>query len=190
MLGESWANKDQKEQLRFSMTKQQDAWDPEFDSFEASAAGGDNMDVEKVINALQILQKAKLLDRDNFLPKVNEILKMPDASANLSMMLQLIAMQAQNEPEAQEINQPMEMEPVMETINELAESTPLVSLAPSPAKKTEIIGHASEGPFIGQSLHDVRLEDILNSASCTPLQQETNNILIKNSYCALDNSKS
>jgi len=85
MLGESWANKDQKEQLRFSMTKQQDAWDPEFDSFESSVA--ENMDVQKVIQALQVLQKAKLLDAENFLPKVSEILKMPDASANLSLLL-------------------------------------------------------------------------------------------------------
>ena len=76
----------------------------------------------------------------------------------------------------------------METINELAESTPMASLQPSPIKKTEIL-QAPEGPVIGHSLHDVRLEDILNSASLTPLQKETNNILIENSYCALDNSK-
>ena len=81
----------------------------------------------------------------------------------------------------------MEMEPVMETINELAESTPMASLVTSPNKTKTEINRASEGPVIGHSLHDVRLEDILNSASITPLQKE--NILIENTYYALDHSK-
>ena len=118
---------------------------------------------------MEILARAKLLENEEFIPKVNDILSKPDASANLSLMLQMLSMNPEAAPECKDDRKSMRT--VMETLSEHAVSTPPtsnigspISKGPSPENETSV-----QDPEIGISFRDVKLEDIL--ADCTPLRK-------------------
>lgn len=107
-----------------------------------------------------------MLENEDFIPKVNEILAKPDASANLALMLQMISMNPDMSPTAEDVRRSMGT--VMETLSEHAASTPNTSELPSPISKTRSPDNPADisEPDIGISLRDVQLADIL--ADCTP----------------------